>query len=317
MFRSIKMKHKLIILNITLCLVVFSSKSTIAQSFDGQFYNSKTKLPISYVSIGIPAHGIGFLSDEDGRFQLILQSVPDSDTLMFSIIGYKSTAIAVSDFKAQHANSTAVIYLEEKSYNLKEVSVRPKNIKFVTMGKIKSKLKRDDCFLLFTFLDTMQRQMISKKLIKDFPNKHLEVGSYFDIKPRETYLDKVNLQFCDFKFDTVKMRLNVYSNFKATEKHAVRFNGNENILTTPIYFTVIKGTEMYEIDLKPYSIKVFDDFIVTMETLEPEDCHKLLLPCHLFSSGPDMVHRFNSSQDYMYKLSSIKLALSVTIGYEK
>lgn len=306
-----------------ICLLLFMIISQLSlvhsQEFSGQVLNSKTKQPIAYVSIGIPALAAGILSDEEGRFQITLQSIADTDTLHFSIIGYSSAKMAVSDFKNAAADAGILIYLNEKSYSLKEVSVRPRNLKFKTMGKTKSKLKRDDCFLLYTFLDTLQGYMVSKKHIQDFPNKHIEIGSYFNIKPRETFIEKVNLQFCDWKFDSIKLRLNVYSNFGSSEQKVVRFDNNDKItvLNTPIYFTVTKGTENYEIDLKPYSIKVTNDFVVSIETLEPQDCHKLLLPCYLFSSGPDMVYRYNHEQNYFYKLAVIKLALSVTMGYEK
>ncbi len=184
-------------------LAVCGLSKVHSQDFSGQVLNSKTKQPIAYVSIGIPALAAGILSDEEGRFQITLQSIADTDTLHFSIIGYSSVKMAVSDFKKAAADAGILIYLNEKSYSLKEVSVRPRNLKFKTMGKTKSKLKRDDCFLLYTFLDTLQGYMVSKKHIQDFPNKHIEIGSYFNIKPRETFIEKVNLQFCDWKFDSI------------------------------------------------------------------------------------------------------------------
>lgn len=302
-----------------LFIVIGEWSMVLSQDFSGQVLNSKTKQPIAYVSIGIPAMGVGILSDDEGKFQLTLQSIVDTDTLHFSIIGYFGAKMAVSDFKSASANTGILIYLDEKSYNLKEVSVKPRNLKFKTMGKTKSKLNREDCVPLFTFLDTMQRIRINKKQIKDFPNNHIEIGSYFNIKPHETFIEKVNLQFCDWKFDSIKLRLNVYSNFESSDKNAVRFKNTDDIrvLNSPIYLTVTKGTENYEIDLKPYALKVTNDFVVSIETLEPQDVHKLSLPCNLLSAGPEMVYRYNHEQNFLYKVAAIKLALSVTMAYEK
>lgn len=76
-----------------LCLL--SSVTLLAQShIEGQILDAVTGLGIPYVNIGIPAQGMGTVSNEDGIFEL-RNTAPD-DLVRISSIGYESKEIKMS-----------------------------------------------------------------------------------------------------------------------------------------------------------------------------------------------------------------------------
>src|SRR5665213_1572513 len=99
-----------------------------SQTYSGQVFDSKNKQTLSYVNIGIPAKGVGTISDEAGKYKLILDKEFENDTLQFSLIGYKSIFISVRNYLANFSALNDSIFLEKNVYSLSEVIIKPENI---------------------------------------------------------------------------------------------------------------------------------------------------------------------------------------------
>lgn len=316
------MKIKLAIL-LFLFAPTFLMKSS-GQSFTGQVLDSKTRKALAYVNIGIPSAGLGIITDEEGRYTLPLDPEFSTDTIQFSYIGYKSVLIPVSDFMKTYLTPASSFLMEEKAYNLSEVTVRPKKGVKEVMGNTISKVKPDDCVAIIDLLDSAvtkaQNDTLNTKKRKRKPNsyaeKHVEVGTLFEIKKRYTYIDKIQIQFCEAAFDSVKLRLNIYCEL---EDHKVKgilkvFTKYTNVLKSPVYFTVHKNATLVEIDLSAYNIGVSDDFIVAIETLKTEDNKKIMIPAETSFGGEPMVIHYTNGTPFV-KLPIVKIGFSASISY--
>ena len=294
-----------------------------SQTFSGQVFDSNSRQILSYVNIGIPAKGVGTISDETGKYKLLLDKEFENDTLQFSLIGYKSVFISVHNYVANYPTLDALIFLEKNVYSLSEVIIKPKNIVTETIGNTISKIKPKDCAAVFSLMDSIftnaQNKANSKdKYHKAFPEKRIEIGTLFEIKHRETYIEKVQLQFCEGQYDSIKIRLNIYSNLDHVIKAAMfkGFTEYVNVLKSPIYFTLKKNTSLIEIDLTPYNIKVMDDFIVSLETLKPEDYKKINIPVEASLGGEPAAMSFSNKTPFM-KVPLMRFGCTATISYEK
>lgn len=320
--RAIQSQMK-IILN-TFIIFAFAYPFPLSsQTYSGQIFDSQNKQALAFVNIGIPAKGVGAISDETGKYKLLLDKEFENDTLQFSLIGYKSIFISAHNYIANYLAIDASIFLEKNVYGLSEVVIKPKNIVTETIGNTISKIKPKDCTDVFGLMDSIftnaQNKANSKdKYHKAFPEKRIEIGTLFEIKHRETYIEKVQLQFCAGQYDSLKIRLNIYSNLDHVTKVAM-FKGfieYVNVLKSPIYFTLKKNTTLIEIDLTPYNIKVMDDFIVSLETLKPEDYKKIYVPTEVSFGGESAAMSFSNRTPFM-KVPLMKFGCTTTISYEK
>ena len=313
--------------NLLLCIGFIGNliAQTYAQSFSGVVLDSKSKQPLAYVNIGIPSEGLGIMSDENGKFTLPLDKEFESDTLRFSLIGYKNLSIPVINYFSKYSSPNSEILLDVNIYDLSEVTVKPKNIVNDMLGNTITNIGTKDCKAIVGLLDSImqkdQEDDIRKHKHKNsrvFAEKHIEVGTIFEIKKRETYIDKVQIQFCETNFDSIRLRLNIYSNLsqKIATGIAKFYMNYTNILKTPIYFTVRKKDSLVEIDLRQYNIRVEDNFIVTFETLKSDDNKKIKIPCNASFSGEPAIFHLSNGTPYI-QLPILKLGFNVSISYEK
>ena len=198
----------------------------------GSVLDEKSNLPIEYVNIGIAGKNIGTVSDKDGKFSLVIESQYINDSLLFSCIGFESHSVKISDIKE---NDT--INLKEKLYFLNEVTVKPLIFKERVFG-ITSK----------------------SGFFTGFENNKLgyECGLLLKNK-KKAIIKSVNVNIST-SYDTIFFRLNIY---EAKEK-----NSFENILTEPIYVSVLKENILknsLHIDLTEQNIIVNGNFLVTLE----------------------------------------------------
>ena len=200
----------------------------------GIVINKTSKLPVEYVNIGIVGKNVGTVADDNGKFNLLIESQYQTDSLLFSCIGYESYAVKISDLKQ---NDT--INLKEKSYFLNEITVRPRTFKEQVLG------------------------ITSKSLFMGmgFENNRLgyECGLMMNVK-KTAIIKKVkaNVSACDY--DSIFYRLNIYE---------VRGEYDfDNILREPIYVSASKEEILkdgLQIDLEAKNIVVSGDFVVTLE----------------------------------------------------
>ncbi|MDR2811283.1 MAG: carboxypeptidase-like regulatory domain-containing protein, partial [Tannerellaceae bacterium] len=86
--------------------------------------------PVKYVDIGFEGKGLGTVSDANGVFLL---DVPDSlkdEPLTFSHVSYNTKQLLIRDI-----SQNQTIVLEEKVFELPEVSVNPQKISFKRLKK--------------------------------------------------------------------------------------------------------------------------------------------------------------------------------------
>jgi hypothetical protein len=92
--------------------------------FSGNVVDRETKQPIAFANIGIFEKNIGTLSDPDGSFELTVPRIYESDSIIFSSIGYERRKIAV----AQSKTTDLTIDLVPMGLLLKELTVTGKKI---------------------------------------------------------------------------------------------------------------------------------------------------------------------------------------------
>lgn len=225
-------------MRLLLIALIFLNVSTFGQKYSGFVFNSKDKKPIEYVNIGVIGKNIGTTSDENGNYNLTIDSKFDNDTLKFSCIGYELFSIKVSDYKSLLNKNIA---LNERYYKLDEVVVSPKIYKQKTFGYT-------------TRFKSMQAGFDKNDL-------GYECGILLKIK-KSALLETLNLNVVSCSFDTIFYRVNLYK--------VVNETTYENILTSPIYIKIPKDKikDKITIDLLPYNLKVNGDCLITLEYIK-------------------------------------------------
>ncbi|MEO0339102.1 MAG: carboxypeptidase-like regulatory domain-containing protein [Bacteroidota bacterium] len=86
------MKHMLLLVRLTfLCFILAFPNYLSAQSFlsiKGRIVNAKDQSPLAYVHVGMPAQGIGTVSNELGEFEFFYPSYFQKEAIVISHIGY-------------------------------------------------------------------------------------------------------------------------------------------------------------------------------------------------------------------------------------
>lgn len=216
-------------------ILMVSSKAIFGQNIAGLLLNSESRQPIEFANIGIFGKDVGTVSDQNGRFNLYVDSQYDNDTILFSAIGYKPHGIQIGDLRKQNEN---IVLMEEKPYELSEVIIKPKHFKQRTLG-VTSKFKG----IQAGFKDNLLGY---------------ELGIIIKVK-KTAFINEVNINIADCSYDTLFFRLNFY---KVTGE--MEF---ENMLYEPIYIEMTKESvnDLIVIDLKSHNIVVDSDFLITLE----------------------------------------------------
>jgi len=210
----------------------------LGQNISGIVKNESNGNPVSFVNIGIAGKNFGTVSDLNGRFNLVIDSIFDNETLLFSSIGYYPFSIKVSDFKS---SSDKTVRLKEKKYDLNEVIIKPKIFKSQTLGV------------------TTKSNMMSAGFRDNFLG--YEYGIIMKVK-KSAFIKSVNFNIASCSYDSIYYRLNIYKVLGKMEF--------ENILREPIYVIMPKQlvSNEIQIDLKSKNIVVEGDFLVTLEHIK-------------------------------------------------
>jgi len=217
-------------------VLFFINCNTIyGQNITGLIKNKTNNQPIEFANIGIVDKNIGTVSDLNGRFSFFVDQKYNNDTVQISFIGYKPLVIKVSDLRGVDEH---ILFLEEKSYQLDEIIIKPKKFKQKTLG-VTAK---------------------AKGMAAGFNNNLLgyECGILMKVK-KIAFIKTININIASCSYDTIFYRLNIY---KVTEK--MKFT---NILREPIYITLPKKSVKDEISINVESrnIVVDGNFLVTLE----------------------------------------------------
>jgi hypothetical protein len=222
--------NKLMVLVFLMCC-----NAAFGQSITGVLVDSKSRQPIQFANIGIAGKNIGTVTNVNGMFDLYVDSKYDNDTLLFSIIGYKTLLIKISDLRKQGEN---YVLLDERTYDLAEVIVKPKIFKQRSLG-VTTRFKGFSA----GFVDN---------------NLGYELGILMKVK-KTAFIQKVNINIAHCSYDSIFFRLNIYK-----VKGEMDF---DNILQEPIYIIMTKESvkDQIQIDLQSNNIVVDGDFLVTLE----------------------------------------------------
>jgi CubicO group peptidase (beta-lactamase class C family) len=103
-------------------LIIIEAKSQ--NLIFGTIISQESKQPIELVTVGIASKGIGTNTNAEGKFQLYILNSHQHDTVQFSMIGYETQKILVSNL----VGKDNTIFLEPKIYSLGEITVKAKRL---------------------------------------------------------------------------------------------------------------------------------------------------------------------------------------------
>ena len=113
--------------NFFILIIFFSlTKKINCQSLNVQIIDSVTTLPIPYTNIYF-SNNNGFISDENGNFELIKSQLSQNDSMHISTLGYKKSSFLIKDFNdtiiklIQTPIKLSDVFLTNKKLNSEEI----------------------------------------------------------------------------------------------------------------------------------------------------------------------------------------------------
>jgi len=275
---------------LVIALSILYSLTTFSQvTFHGKVIGQKTKESLPYVNIGIVGKNIGTVSNINGEFTINLPNSYNSDTLRFSMIGYKSQSYEVRKFKNKFINhQDLIIHLEQSMVALKEVVIiDKKKWKTKILGNVNE-------------TDNVVSGFYSEKL-------GTEVGTIIKIRKSPTYVENFSFYIAENTFDSLFFRLNIY-NLKKGKPF-------ENILDKNIFIQTNVKKGKVTIDLEKYNIVMQDNFFISLEYVKPlsqSGGNEMLFGSGFFNSPS--YSRFTSQGDWN-KDAFMCLGFNVKVKY--
>ncbi|AMM50212.1 hypothetical protein TH61_02145 [Rufibacter sp. DG15C] len=271
--------------SLLLCLLLISFYAQ-AQRFQGKILDQQNA-PLEYVNVGVIGKDVGTVTSVKGTFALTLDDSLNSETILFSAIGYKPVKWKVSEFKQKFASQTASIQLQEDVVSLNEVVVRPKEYKTKVVGNTTD----------------------SKTMMAGFKINGLgsEVGSVLKIK-KPSFVEKITVNVARNQFDTLFLRINIYKMGK---------NGpEENLLREPIFINLAKPEvgNAISVDLSKHNIYLESDSFLALELVKDLGAGGLWFSAGMFNS--DTYFR-KASQGTWEGIPFIGLGFNATVSQEK
>lgn len=217
---------------------VVDQNKKIAFTIKGRIADKEKNEALSYVNVGIPNKNTGTVSQKDGSFQIEINQGQMSDSLKFSMAGYMSRVISISDLRDQ--KNSNVIFLNESFSELKEVVISKRVSRSKTIGNITT----------------------SKFVSIGLPLKFLgsEIGVKIKLGKNPVILKRFSFNISDNRLDTAVFRMNIYN-----LKNGVPF---ENILQKNVIVPVGKQKGLYTVNLIPYKLEMRGDIILSLEWIE-------------------------------------------------
>jgi hypothetical protein len=232
------------ILTSTFLNQTFSQDSTTKNiAIQGIVLEAETNTPLAYVCIGILNKPEGTLSDSLGNFNFHISQKNAADTLQISLVGYFPKKITVKEFIESKENT---ITLSIKFTELAEVVITNNATNTETIGRQgNGKL--------------VQVSIHNKKSVEETIGS--EMGMRYKTKQTNATLKDFNFNVSANNFNYIKYRINIYS---------VKDNMPDTLICNRQIFMTVDSfkTGWTKVDLKPYNIKVNQDFIVTVQWVE-------------------------------------------------
>ncbi len=198
--------------------------------------------PLAYVSVGIPGTPVGTVSNEAGNFALVLKpGTAPTDSVRFSMLGYKTVALTVAALRQQLTNGDALT-LTETIQQLAEVRIVPTKTRAIGSRRIDAGMK-------------------TNMLLSGQPSQNLgsEVGRRFNL-PNKNHLLTEYRVYVQSNFTSTTLRVNIY------EASTMR-----PLLTRNVYVTLTgKHNDWITVDLSPYNIVTKGDVVASLQWVGSE-----------------------------------------------
>lgn len=206
-------------------------------------------LALPFVNIGIPKKHTGTVSKENGEYKLKIPStILETDTVVFSYIGYKTINKSIADLKKQKAIS---IQMETEENQLEEVVFETKKFKDKKLGRTSKGLG----LMHFNFYTVYEKE-IDDRLSK-------ELGMNFKLR-KNCRLEKFNFAISQNEFKTLKFRINIYG--------LTNGEPGDLLISDNIIFAINNEKIGWKsIDLNPYNIYLKEElgeFLLTIQWVE-------------------------------------------------
>lgn len=241
--------------------------------------------PIPYVNIGIEHKNIGTVSQPDGHFEITIPTENQTDSLLFSSIGYYPQRVAIRSL----VEGNETITLKERSYDLEKIDVEAKRVKTKKIGK-----KRKGLLKIVAYIED--------------DNLGFEFVRFFENDIENIKVENFAIYVINNPFDSVKFRVNVYE----VENGAP----SKNILRENIFVTYQDKEGWLNVDLSEYEIYPKGNFFIGVEWIEdkshPED-RKLYFAGKVI--GPKNTWKKEISQGEWKKNTKIDVVMNATISY--
>ncbi len=165
-----------------------------SNTFIGKAVDANSNNGIPYVSVGIKGKPFGTITDSVGQFKLLLDpsAVDNSDTLIFSHIGYNAVKKRASELKP----AGNLISMQQSSVILNEVKISPQKEKTEVYGRTPGTM----------FLTPRAYSSIPR--ISDVSGR--EQATVLDID-KNILLNEINFWLVRNNYKKVKYRVNFYS----------------------------------------------------------------------------------------------------------
>ena len=248
---------------------ILTTTSVAQKDYKGKIIDAQTGLPIPYVNIGIVNMGVGTVSDEKGLFHLELSPgiLTTDEAILFSSLGYKPLKIPVSEAEFRY-NEYPEIRLTPSLVELQEVVVTN---------------SQSDSEFIDELVGYREFGGNSFGYWKEDNALGGELATRIRVKKGLRKLESFGFDILRNRMDSVLVRINLYDR---QGNQGMPFT-NLNTSGKNILHKIKKGDTYGRVNLKPYSIFVKDDFIVSLELVKVygDNSIELILPAVANDSG--------------------------------
>lgn len=211
--------------------------STYCQIITGQITDENLN-PLPFVNIGVIDLNKGTVSTTDGKFQLSISDVGNSELLRFSSVGYESADYRIGDLKLDLDKENVLnIILKKKVYQIGEVVIESDKRKIFFIG---SKNAGKTTWAWYNLLNGA------------------EIGRLITNSDK-IYLRNFYFHIGETNCDSILYRLKIYSINNQLPDSTI--NKEE------IFFTSKKQKGWESINLVDKNISIENNFIITLETI--------------------------------------------------
>ena len=224
-------------INLIIILICYCNLAISQIYIDGKVIDAETNQPVPYVNIGVKNSSIGTVSDNNGVFQLNLNS--GEDIITFSSIGYETFNIRGDKLLNQDS-----IKLIPKKYQMQEIEI------------VAHKFEGED--------EIFGVKNKTRGLSIGFGSRNLgtEIGALISIK-EPVYIKNANFVINHAKGDSLLFRVNIYDYQNGTVK--------ENILKENVLISTKQRRGVITVDLTLLDLILTNDVLLTLEWIKDDN----------------------------------------------